>query len=61
MALAAGAPLKQVAFRVGYNHVSNFINAFTARYGEPPGRLGSVTPEKDRARLPPPRRRGGSA
>jgi len=38
MALAAGAPLKQVAFRVGYNHVSNFINAFTARYGEPPGR-----------------------
>lgn len=38
IALAAGAPLKQVAFRVGYNHVTNFINAFTARYGEPPGR-----------------------
>lgn len=30
------APVKQVAFRVGYNHVTNFINAFTARYGAPP-------------------------
>jgi AraC-like DNA-binding protein len=29
-------PLKEIAFRVGYNHVSNFINAFTARYGAPP-------------------------
>ena len=28
--------VKEVAFRVGYNHVSNFINAFTARYGAPP-------------------------
>jgi AraC-like DNA-binding protein len=28
--------VKQVAFRVGYNHVTNFINAFTARYGAPP-------------------------
>ena len=25
IALQAGAPLKQVAFRVGYNHVTNFI------------------------------------
>lgn len=29
-------PLKQVAFRVGYNHVSNFVIAFKARYGAPP-------------------------
>ena len=28
--------IKLVAFRVGYNHVTNFINAFTARYGVPP-------------------------
>jgi AraC-like DNA-binding protein len=28
--------LKEVAFRVGYNHVTNFINAFTHRYGAPP-------------------------
>jgi AraC-like DNA-binding protein len=29
-------PLKQIAFRVGYNHVTNFVNAFTTRYGAPP-------------------------
>ncbi len=34
--LAEQASLKDVAFRVGYNHVSNFITAFTARYGAPP-------------------------
>jgi AraC-like DNA-binding protein len=28
--------LKAIAFRVGYNHVTNFINAFAARYGAPP-------------------------
>ena len=28
--------IKEVAFRVGYNHVTNFINAFTQRYGVPP-------------------------
>jgi AraC-like DNA-binding protein len=28
--------LKDVAFRVGYNHVSNFVHAFRARYGAPP-------------------------
>lgn len=28
--------LKEVAFRVGYNHVANFVTAFTARYGQPP-------------------------
>lgn len=31
-------PIKDVAFRVGYNHVTNFINAFTARFGAPPRR-----------------------
>jgi AraC-like DNA-binding protein len=30
------ASLKEIAFRVGYNHVTNFISAFTDRYGEPP-------------------------
>jgi AraC-like DNA-binding protein len=29
-------PIKDVAHRVGYNHVTNFISAFTARYGAPP-------------------------
>jgi transcriptional regulator GlxA family with amidase domain len=29
-------PLKLVAERVGYRHVSNFVNAFAARYGSPP-------------------------
>jgi AraC-like DNA-binding protein len=28
--------LKEVSFRVGYNHVSNFVGAFTARYDAPP-------------------------
>jgi AraC-like DNA-binding protein len=30
------ASLKEVAFRVGYNHVNNFISAFATRYGAPP-------------------------
>jgi AraC-like DNA-binding protein len=30
------ATLKEVAFRVGYNYVTNFVNAFTQRYGAPP-------------------------
>jgi transcriptional regulator GlxA family with amidase domain len=30
------ASLKEIAFRVGYNHVNNFINAFSRRYGAPP-------------------------
>lgn len=30
------ASMKQIAFRVGYSHVNNFINAFTQRYGTPP-------------------------
>ncbi len=31
-------PIKQIAFRVGYGHVSNFTHAFTKKYGEPPKR-----------------------
>ncbi|MAN80805.1 MAG: hypothetical protein CMM77_15085 [Rhodospirillaceae bacterium] len=31
-------PMKVIAYRVGYNHVTNFINAYTARYGMSPGR-----------------------
>ncbi|MBM3529534.1 MAG: helix-turn-helix transcriptional regulator [Alphaproteobacteria bacterium] len=34
---AQALPMKVVAERVGYRHVTNFINAFTARYGTPPG------------------------
>jgi AraC-like DNA-binding protein len=30
--------LKEIAFRVGYNHVPNFATAFAARYGAPPRR-----------------------
>jgi AraC-like DNA-binding protein len=28
--------VKEIAYRVGYDHVSNFIHAFRARYGRPP-------------------------
>jgi AraC-like DNA-binding protein len=36
-ALECGAiSLKDVAFRVGYSHVTNFINAYKARFGAPP-------------------------
>ncbi len=31
-------PLKEIANRVGYNQVSNFTTAFTARFGTPPRR-----------------------
>lgn len=31
--------LKEVAWQVGYNHASNFINAFTDHFGESPRRL----------------------
>lgn len=30
--------LKEIAYRVGYNHATNFINAFTARFGVSPRR-----------------------
>jgi AraC-like DNA-binding protein len=32
------ANVKEIAHRVGYNHVSNFIHAYRARYGKPPRR-----------------------
>jgi AraC-like DNA-binding protein len=31
-----GASIKQIAFRVGYSHASNFTAAFTKRFGQPP-------------------------
>lgn len=31
-----GVILKEIAFRVGYDHVSNFIHAFRARYDATP-------------------------
>lgn len=34
-----GITLKEIASRVGYNHVSNFTSAFTRRYGSPPQRF----------------------
>lgn len=34
--LEAGVSLKQIAWRVGYNHANNFIAAFTDRFGLPP-------------------------
>lgn len=45
---APKASLKEIAFRVGYSHVNNFINAFTQRYGVPPRRRAetSITPSR---------------
>jgi AraC-like DNA-binding protein len=45
LALEEGAPLKEVAWRVGYSHVNNFIRAFAARYGVPPRRHVDALPE----------------
>lgn len=36
---AEDAPLKEIAARVGYAHVSSFILAFTRHFGEPPRRF----------------------
>ncbi|MBI2739764.1 MAG: helix-turn-helix transcriptional regulator [Rhodospirillales bacterium] len=33
---ADAVSLKEVSFRVGYSHVSSFVNAFHARFGAPP-------------------------
>ena len=54
LALAEGdLPLKEIAYRVGYNHVTNFINAFTARYGASPGKYaGLVRGERAFTRRP---------
>jgi len=42
-------PLKEVAWRVGYHHVTNFVNAFSAEYGVPPGGWGGNGPPLRRA------------
>jgi AraC-like DNA-binding protein len=34
-------PMKTVAFRLGYTHVSNFTRAFTRRFGAPPRRYAN--------------------
>jgi AraC-like DNA-binding protein len=47
LALEAGdLPMKVIAERVGFRHVTNFISAFTQRYGESPGlyRRGRASP-----------------
>lgn len=41
------ASLKEVSFRVGYNHVCNFVSAFTARYGAPPRQYLDEAPQKE--------------
>jgi len=43
--------LKEIAFRVGYNHVTNFISAFRGRYGSPPAQfVGKPSPRRRRRR-----------
>jgi AraC-like DNA-binding protein len=50
LAFQSGAvTVKEASFRVGYNHVTNFINAFTQRYGTPP-RQSLVRPRRRRKR-----------
>ena len=51
---AGDVALKEVAFRVGYDHVTNFISAFRARFGSPPGRY---LDDKSQSRAPPSRTR----
>lgn len=54
IALEAGeAPLQDIAYRVGYNHVTNFINAFAGRYGAPPRRYADASANPDIPRLDP--------
>lgn len=50
--------LKQVAYRVGYNHVTNFINAFTSRYGAPPRHYGKASRSPGPCTALPPARVG---
>ena len=38
----SNAPIKQIAHRVGYMHVSNFTAAFARRYGVPPRRFRGI-------------------
>lgn len=42
------APLKQIAWEVGYGDVTNFIHAFRNRFGAPPRRFQKTTPEPRR-------------
>ncbi|HYD68263.1 AraC family transcriptional regulator [Azospirillum sp.] len=44
--------LKEIAYRVGYNHVSNFINAFTAHFGVPPRGYPKARPPARRRNAP---------
>ncbi|MEJ8572096.1 AraC family transcriptional regulator [Microbaculum marinum] len=41
---AEAVPIKTIAYRVGYNHVTNFITAFTRRFGAPPRRYLKRSP-----------------
>ena len=41
---AQAEALKEIAFHVGYNHVTNFISAFTARYGARRSNMSAVIP-----------------
>ncbi|MBO6638524.1 MAG: helix-turn-helix transcriptional regulator [Roseitalea sp.] len=36
---ATDMPIKQIAYEVGYNHVSNFTIAFKRKYGQTPGQV----------------------
>jgi len=36
---AGELPMKEIAWRVGYAHASNFVTAFSAEFGEPPRRF----------------------
>lgn len=40
-------PLKQISYRVGYNHVTNFINAFTRQFGKPPRQYQKTSTQID--------------
>jgi AraC-like DNA-binding protein len=42
------APLKQIAWEVGYGDVTNFIHAFRNRYGAPPRRFQKAAAPPDR-------------
>lgn len=42
------APLKQIAWEVGYGDVTNFIHAFRNRYGAPPRRFQKTAAPPDR-------------
>jgi len=35
--LETDKPIKEIASRIGYNHVTNFITAFRNHFGQPPG------------------------